>query len=54
MKRGEIQRGRQLLIAALLLFDAYVVEEVGTREEVESASRIIVALLAEIRDRLEK
>jgi hypothetical protein len=48
MKRRDVVHTRQLLVAALMLFDAYVVEELGSAEEVASAPRVIATLLAEV------
>ena len=50
----EIQQLRDLLVAALLLVDGYLVEHVGTREDVTAAPEAIVAILATVADQLRK
>jgi hypothetical protein len=52
VKRRDVMRTRQLLVAALMLFDAYLVEELGTDDDVASAPRVIAALLEDVIDRL--
>jgi len=54
VKRGkEVLRVRQLLAAALLLFDAYVQEGLGTKNDRDAAAVVISALLAEVREGLQ-
>ena len=54
MSDGEDVQTRQLLVGAVLLFDAYVVEQLGTEEDVEVAPDVIIALLAAVTERLQK
>ena len=54
MSDGDDVQTRQLLVGAVLLYDAYVVERLGTDEDVEIAPDVIIALLAEVTERLQK
>ncbi len=47
-------RVRQLLAAALLLYDGYVQEGLGTNDERAAAVPVITALLAEVRESLQR